>query len=119
MSVNSNCPNVSAAVKAVAKAMNVSEGDALRVLVGRGAADVARSLTTGSGLEGVRVHTATPPARTSGAQAYAQGQDLHLAPGPQAQILPHEAWHVVQGSTRQIEAASARNGTAGRVTPLL
>ena len=29
------------------------------------------------------------------ASAYAQGSDLHFAPG-QEQHLPHEAWHVVQ-----------------------
>lgn len=117
MSVNSNCQNVSAAVKAVAKAMNVSEGDALRVLVGRGAADVARTLTAGPGLEGVRVHNSTP--NNNSALAYTQGTSVHISQGAQTQILPHEAWHVVQGNTRQIEAASARGGTSGRVRPTM
>lgn len=29
------------------------------------------------------------------AHAYAQGSDIHVAPG-QEQNLPHEAWHIVQ-----------------------
>ena len=43
MSINSNCQTVSGAVKAVAKSKNISEDDALRVHVSRGAQDVANT----------------------------------------------------------------------------
>ena len=36
--------------------------------------------------------------RVADALAYAQGSDIHLAPG-QEQHLPHEAWHVVQAGS--------------------
>ena len=49
----------------------------------------------GLDLGGVRVHHDSPMPAALGAQAYAQGHDIHLAPG-QDQHLPHEAWHVVQ-----------------------
>jgi len=43
----------------------------------------------------VRVHfNSSQPAQLN-ALAYAQGSDIHLAPG-QERHLPHEAWHVVQ-----------------------
>jgi hypothetical protein len=43
----------------------------------------------------VRVHYASPQPARIGALAYAEGSDIHLAPG-QAEHLAHEAWHVVQ-----------------------
>ncbi len=50
---------------------------------------------SGVSLDGVKVHyNSAAPARI-GALAYAQGADIHLAPG-QDRHLPHEAWHVVQ-----------------------
>jgi len=50
---------------------------------------------SGMDLSDVRVHAnSDSPARID-ALAYAQGNDIHLAPG-QEQHLPHEAWHVVQ-----------------------
>ncbi|WEF32942.1 eCIS core domain-containing protein [Pseudoduganella chitinolytica] len=50
---------------------------------------------SGVALDSVRVHyNSTSPAQL-GAHAYAQGQDIHLAPG-QERHLPHEAWHIVQ-----------------------
>jgi hypothetical protein len=46
-------------------------------------------------MDNVRVHfNSSQPARVN-ALAYAQGSDIHLAPG-QERHLPHEAWHVVQ-----------------------
>lgn len=50
---------------------------------------------SGFDLGGVRVHHGSPMPAALGAQAYAQGHDIHLAPG-QDHHLPHEAWHVVQ-----------------------
>jgi len=50
---------------------------------------------SGMDLSDVRVHANSDrPARLD-ALAYAQGSDIHVAPG-QDQHLPHEAWHVVQ-----------------------
>jgi hypothetical protein len=43
----------------------------------------------------VRVHRNSDKPAQLNALAYAQGDDIHLAPG-QEQHLPHEAWHVVQ-----------------------
>lgn len=50
---------------------------------------------SGLDLSDVRVHrNSDEPARV-GALAFAQGSNIHLAPG-QERHLPHEAWHVVQ-----------------------
>lgn len=50
---------------------------------------------SGLSLDGVKVHyNSAGPAKLS-AYAYAQGEDIHLAPGRECH-LPHEAWHVVQ-----------------------
>ena len=50
---------------------------------------------SGLDLGGVRVYADSPRPAAMGALAYAQGSDIHLAPGQQVH-LPHEAWHVVQ-----------------------
>lgn len=50
---------------------------------------------SGISLDDVKVHrNSSKPAQLQ-AHAYAQGTDIHLAPG-QEKHLPHEAWHVVQ-----------------------
>lgn len=50
---------------------------------------------SGMSMDSVRVHyNSSQPAQLN-ALAYAQGADIHVAPG-QEQHLPHEAWHVVQ-----------------------
>jgi hypothetical protein len=43
----------------------------------------------------VRVHFNSPVVAQHNALAYAQGADIHLAPG-QGHRLAHEAWHIVQ-----------------------
>jgi hypothetical protein len=50
---------------------------------------------SGMSLDHVRVHRNSPKPAQLNAHAYAQGSDIHLAPG-QERHLPHEAWHVVQ-----------------------
>ena len=50
---------------------------------------------SGHDLSDVRVHYQSSEPASLNALAYAQGNDIHLAPG-QEQHLPHEAWHVVQ-----------------------
>jgi hypothetical protein len=50
---------------------------------------------SGHSMDDVKVHyNSDKPAQLS-AHAYAQGTDIHIAPG-QEKHLPHEAWHVVQ-----------------------
>jgi len=50
---------------------------------------------SGIAMHDVNVHyNSSKPAQLE-AHAYAQGSDIHLAPG-QEKHLPHEAWHVVQ-----------------------
>lgn len=50
---------------------------------------------SGMDLSGVRVHRNSPKPAQLQAHAFAQGNQIHLAPGQEAH-LPHEAWHVVQ-----------------------
>jgi hypothetical protein len=50
---------------------------------------------SGLELDHVRVHYNSAQPAQLNALAYAQGSDIHLAPG-QEQHLPHEAWHIVQ-----------------------
>ncbi len=73
---------------------------------------------SGVAMDDVRVHRNS--ARPAGLQAhaFAQGSDIHLAPG-QEQHLPHEAWHVVQQkqgrvrATAQLKAGVAINDDRG------
>jgi hypothetical protein len=60
---------------------------------------------SGLSLDEVRVHYNSDKPAQFQALAYAQGPDIHVAPGEERH-LPHEAWHVVQQSQ-------------GRVTPTL
>lgn len=69
---------------------------------------------SGMNMDHVRVHyNSSQPAQLN-ALAYAQGSDIHVAPG-QEKHLPHEAWHVVQQAqgrvqpTTQIKAGVAVN----------
>ncbi|MEB3167157.1 MAG: DUF4157 domain-containing protein [Synechococcaceae cyanobacterium] len=73
---------------------------------------------SGLSMDAVRVHyNSTKPAQLN-ALAYAQGSDIHLAPG-QERHLPHEAWHVVQQAqgrvrpTLQMAGGVAVNDDAG------
>ncbi|HEY6896804.1 MAG TPA: DUF4157 domain-containing protein [Rhodocyclaceae bacterium] len=50
---------------------------------------------SGISMDDVRVHYNSAQPAQIGALAYAQGTDIHVAPG-QERHLPHEAWHVVQ-----------------------
>ncbi|MGD1703160.1 DUF4157 domain-containing protein [Dapis sp. BLCC M229] len=50
---------------------------------------------SGYSFDDVRVHYNSPKPLQLQAHAYAQGTDIHVAPG-QDEHLPHEAWHVVQ-----------------------
>ena len=50
---------------------------------------------SGVSLDNVQVHYNSAQPAQLNALAYAQGTDIHVAPG-QERHLPHEAWHVVQ-----------------------
>ncbi len=50
---------------------------------------------SGYAMDDVKVHYNSNKPSQLQAHAYAQGTDIHLAPG-QEKHLPHEAWHVVQ-----------------------
>lgn len=50
---------------------------------------------SGISMDHVRVHYNSDKPAQLHAHAYAQGSEIHVAPG-QEQHLPHEAWHVVQ-----------------------
>ncbi|MFZ6653898.1 DUF4157 domain-containing protein [Undibacterium sp. TJN19] len=73
---------------------------------------------SGMRMDHVKVHyNSSQPAQLN-ALAYAQGTDIHVAPG-QEQHLPHEAWHVVQQAqgrvqpTRQMKGNTPVNDDAG------
>jgi hypothetical protein len=50
---------------------------------------------SGFSLDDVKVHYNSSKPTVLKAHAYAQGTDIHLAPGQEEQ-LAHEAWHIVQ-----------------------
>ncbi|MBQ0733527.1 DUF4157 domain-containing protein [Aquimarina celericrescens] len=73
---------------------------------------------SGYSMDDVKVHyNSSKPAQLQ-AHAYAQGTDIHLAPG-QEKHLPHEAWHVVQQKqgrvkpTKQLKSKVNINDDAG------
>ncbi|WP_331351009.1 DUF4157 domain-containing protein [Cellvibrio sp. UBA7671] len=57
---------------------------------------------SGMSMDHVKVHyNSSQPAQLN-AHAFAQGSDIHVAPG-QEQHLPHEAWHVVQQAQGRVK----------------
>ena len=73
---------------------------------------------SGYSMDDVKVHFNSDKPAQLNAHAYAQGTDIHVAPG-QEQHLPHEAWHVVQQkqgrvqATMQMKAGVPVNNDAG------
>ncbi len=57
---------------------------------------------SGMSLDGVKVHYNSPQPAQLNAHAYAQGTNIHVAPG-QEQHLPHEAWHIVQQAQGRVK----------------
>lgn len=76
---------------------------------------------SGMSMDGVKVHYNSDKPAQLNAHAYAQGSDIHVAPG-QEQHLPHEAWHVVQQAqgrvkpTMQMKAGVPVNDDVGLET---
>lgn len=70
---------------------------------------LAMENASGIGLNDVRVHRNSSAPAQIGAHAYAQGRDIHLAPG-QDRHLPHEAWHVVQQAQGRVRPTQQVGG---------
>lgn len=64
---------------------------------------------SGYSMDDVRVHYNSPKPAQLQALAYAQGTDIHVAPG-QEQHLPHEAWHVVQQKQGRVQPTMQLQG---------
>ena len=64
---------------------------------------------SGRAMDDVRVHYNSDRPAMVQAHAYAQGTDIHLAPG-QERHLPHEAWHVVQQAQGRVPQTTEVGG---------
>ncbi|VAW85201.1 Translation initiation factor 2 (IF-2; GTPase) [hydrothermal vent metagenome] len=64
---------------------------------------------SGHSMDDVKVHYNSPQPAQLQAHAYAQGTDIHLAPG-QEKHLPHEAWHVVQQKQGRVKPTMQMKG---------
>ena len=73
---------------------------------------------SGVSLDRVRVHYASSRPAQVNALAYAQGTDIHLAPG-QERHLAHEAWHVVQQAQGRVRPTLQARGVAINDDPVL
>ena len=65
---------------------------------------------SGYSMNDVNVHYNSSQPATLQAHAYAQGTDIHVAPG-QEKHLPHEAWHVVQQKQGRVKPTKQLKGT--------
>lgn len=65
---------------------------------------------SGHSLDDVQVHYNSSEPASLQAHAYAQGTDIHVAPG-QEKHLPHEAWHVVQQKQGRVKPTKQLKGT--------
>jgi hypothetical protein len=63
---------------------------------------------SGMSLDHVKVHYNSAQPAQLNALAYAQGSDIHVAPG-QEQHLPHEAWHLVEQSQGRVQPTMQLN----------
>ena len=64
---------------------------------------------SGHSLNDVHVHYNSAQPAALQAHAYAQGTDIHLAPG-QEKHLPHEAWHVAQQKQGRVRSTTQLKG---------
>jgi hypothetical protein len=64
---------------------------------------------SGYSLDDVKVHYNSDKPAQLQAHAYAQGSDIHIAPG-QEKHLPHEAWHVVQQKQGRVKPTLQMKG---------
>jgi hypothetical protein len=66
---------------------------------------------SGHSLDDVKVHYNSGKPANLNAHAYAQGTQIHLAPG-QEKHLPHEAWHIVQQKQGRVRPTVQTKGVA-------
>jgi len=66
---------------------------------------------SGVSLDNVKVHYNSAKPAQLNALAYAQGTDIHVAPG-QEKHLPHETWHVVQQHAGRVKPTTQAKGVA-------
>mgnify|MGYP002104889109 CR=1 FL=1 len=64
---------------------------------------------SGYNMDDVKVHYNSDKPAQLNALAYAQGTDIHLAPG-QEKHLPHEVWHVVQQMQGRVQPTTQLQG---------
>lgn len=64
---------------------------------------------SGISMDDVKVHYASDKPAQLNAHAYAQGTNIHIAPG-QEKHLPHEAWHVVQQKQGRVKPTMQMKG---------
>lgn len=64
---------------------------------------------SGYSMDDVKVHYNSSKPSTLQAHAYAQGTEIHLAPG-QEKHLPHETWHVVQQKQGRVQPTRQLKG---------
>lgn len=64
---------------------------------------------SGFSMDDVKVHYNSDKPAQLNAHAYAQGANIHIAPG-QEKHLPHEAWHVVQQKQGRVKATMQMKG---------
>ncbi len=67
---------------------------------------------SGIRMDHVRVHYNSDKPAQLQAHAYAQGSEIHVAPG-QEKHLPHEAWHVVQQAQGRVRPTVQMKGGVG------
>jgi len=73
---------------------------------------------SGTSLGSVEVHRNSAAPAQVGAEAFAQGGQIHLAPGKDHH-LPHEAWHVAQQAQGRVAATAQYAGRAINDDPAL
>ncbi|WP_246239896.1 eCIS core domain-containing protein [Pseudoalteromonas caenipelagi] len=73
---------------------------------------------SGMSLDHVKVHYNSSKPAAVQAHAYAQGSDIHLAPG-QSHHLPHELGHVVQQAQGRVKPTTSVNGLNVNDNPAL
>ncbi|MFD2672656.1 eCIS core domain-containing protein [Marinicrinis sediminis] len=73
---------------------------------------------SGMNMDHVKVHYNSAKPAAMHAHAYAQGSDIHVAPG-QEKHLPHEAWHTVQQQQGRVKPTTQLNGEAVNDDPAL
>ena len=111
--------------KAVGQALqNAPEDAAVQMKPSGSGSALPRQLQTGletlsgQSMDHVRVHRNSNQPAAVGAHAFAQGSDIHLAPG-QERHLPHEAWHTVQQAQGRVQTTGDLGGVALNDSPAL